>query len=145
MIFIACPYYKYKIYTDKNIEYKKFILEKINKYFPNEDYLLPYSQYSMVDLAKKLECNNSELTGNFLDDLPLMVSKCNKLAFFPSESLFIGAGMYLEISCAIGKNLPIYCYNKIDDTFTQNFKLKNSEFFDDAGLKNIFYKKVDIL
>lgn len=145
MIFLACHYYKYKISTDKNIKYKNFILNKINEHFPNEDYLLPYSQYSRLDLMKKLNCEESQIIGSFIEDLPIMISKCDKLVFFPSESLFIGAGMYLEISCAINQSLPIYCYNTLNDTFIQNFKLENSEFFEDPGLKNIFYKKVCIL
>jgi len=145
MIFLAYNYYKYKLNNTKNIEWKKFVIETINKHFPNEDYLLPYSHYSRLELEKILNDGNLKITGKFKNDLPLMMLKCNKLAFFPTESLFIGSGVFIEILEANRKKIPVYCYNKITNKFTTNFILKNSEFLYDLHLSQIFFKKVDIL
>lgn len=143
MIFIAYNLLKYNHNSKKNIEYKNFVLKKINENFPNEDYLLPYSQYSMQELVEKLKCNFSDLKGTFRKDLEFLMSKCNKLVFFPTESSFIGSGVYLEISCAKGRNLPIYGYNKLTNQFSHNFNFENPEFFQtDPVLNSIFYKKV---
>lgn len=143
MIFIAYNLFKYRKDTEKNINFQKFVIEKINLNFPNEDYLLPYSQYSQKDLVDKLKCKKSDIKGTFRQDLEFLMSKCNKLVFFPTDSLFIGSGVHLEISCAKGNNIPIYCYNKLEDKFVENFTLEKPDFFNlDPYFSSIFYKKV---
>jgi hypothetical protein len=143
MIFIAYNLLKYKQHTIKNIEYKNFVIDKINLNFPNEEYLLPYSQYTRQELVNKLKCQSSDIKGTFRQDLIFLISKCNKLIFFPTDSCFIGSGVHLEISCARGNKLPVYGYNKSKDEFTQNFTLEKPDFFNlDPVLTSIFYKKV---
>jgi hypothetical protein len=141
MIFLAYNYSKYKLNTDENIKFKNFVLNKINENFPGEDYLLPYSQYNQIELSQKLKCEISQIHGNFFEDLPLMMSKCNKLVFFPTESLYIGSCVCIEIACAKRNNFPVYGYDKLKDVFTTNFKLENTEFSMDPKLSYIFNKK----
>lgn len=145
MIFLAYNYLKYKFKTDSSINFKSFVLEKINEHFPNEDYLLPYSQYDQYELSAKLKCKISEIRGTFSEDLYFLMSKCNKLAFFPTDSLYIGSCVYLEISCAKAYNLPVYGYNKSKNEFTKNFELENTEFGLDQNLSYSFNKKVIFL
>lgn len=145
MIFIAYNFFKYRSYTEKNLSYKKFVIENINIHFPNESYVLPYSQYTVSELANVINCKISDLKGNFTDDLEFIMSRCHKLLFFPTDNLFIGSGMYLEICCAKKYNLPIFCYNKLQNKFTIDFELKNSGFILDPVINNTFYKKVNFI
>ena len=145
MIFIAYNFFKYKVYTKKNIEFKKFVLTKIKQNFPNDDYLLPYSQYNKKELAEKLNCNTSSISGSFLDDLDFIMSKCNKLVFFPTNSSFIGSGVYLEIVTAKKNNIPIYGYDVNKDIFNQDFVIEPSNFIESDTLINIFNKKIKFL
>lgn len=146
MIFLAYNLFKYRVKTKKNISFKEFVLDKIDKGFPGEDYILPYSQYTRAQLAEKLNVSISEIKGTFRQDLDILMSKSNKLVFFPTDSFYIGSGMYIEIECAKRYNLPIYGYNIITDSFSQNFDLQTTEMtlFDEV-MGSIFYKKVTFL
>jgi hypothetical protein len=145
MIFIAYNFFKYRVNTKKNMEFKEFVIDKITKNFQNERYILPYSQYTRLELAKKLECEDFRISGSFLDDLEFIMSKCDKLVFFPTDSFFIGSGVYLEIACAKKFKIPIYGYNKDKNEFSQNFQIKTSEFVESYNLNNIFNKKIKFL
>jgi hypothetical protein len=145
MIFLAYHYYKYRFETKENIDYLSFIKNIININFPNEDYLLPYSNYNVSELVKKLKCESSDIKGTFTIDLPFMMSKCSKLVFFPSDNLYIGSGMRLEIACANNLNLPIFCYNKSINSFTQNFLLKKTDHNLYHDSNNIFNRKVEFI
>jgi len=142
MIFLAYNFLNYKFLTEDNLNYRKFVLDAVQKYFPNEDYLLPYSQYSRADLVKKLDCADSLLTGRFNEDLPHMVSHCNKLVFFTLENYYIGTGVFFEIATAKKANKPCYGYNLETSQFSPSYEFQKTEFVSDEIFTNIFYKKV---
>lgn len=142
MIFIAYNLLKYKENKENNILYRDFVIKKVNDTFPGEEYLLPYSQYSRQQLIEKFNCNPEDITGFFRSDLLFVMSKCNKLVFFPTDTGNIGSGMNLEISCARGHNLPVYGYNKQTDNFSSNFNLEITDMATAHGISGVFYKKV---
>lgn len=142
MIFIAYNLLKYKENIEKNIAFRDFVIDKVSSIFPGEDYLLPYSQYSRQQLIDKLHCNPEDITGFFRRDLLFVMSKCNKLVFFPTDASTIGSGMNLEIACAKGHGLPVYGFNKQTGTFSSNFTLEMTDMATAHGMSGVFYKKV---
>jgi len=142
MIFLAYNFLRYKFSTDENFKYRDWVISTINYHFPEEDYLLPYSQYSRINLVKKLKCEDSLIKGVFFKDLPIIMRYCKKLACFPTEDNYIGSGMFIEMNAGKKFNLPVYCYNKDIKNFSQSFELKSTKLYGDRQLGNLFYKKV---
>ena len=142
MIFLGYNFLKYKFLTEENIKYRDWTISILNLYFPGEDYILPYSQYSRLGLVKKLQCEDNLIKGVFFKDLPIIMKYCNKLVFFPTEDNHIGSGVFIEINTAKKFNIPIYCYNKDKNNLVQSFDLQSINFYGDIILGNVFYKKV---
>jgi len=142
MIFLAYNYFKYRISSTENYNYRDWVISVTEKFFPGEEYILPYSQYSRKQLVEKLKCNDSLIKGFFNDDLPIIMKFCNKLLFFPTENNYIGSGMLHEIVYAKKENIPIFCYNKSTENITENFNLESTKFYEDIKMYNIFCRKV---
>ena len=143
MIYLAYNLFRYKFDTKENKKYQDWTISLINKHFPNEDYVLPYSQNSRDELVKKLKCEDTLIQGTFYKDLIVILGFCKKLVFFPTDGNYIGCGIFLEITVAKKLNLPIYCYNQQTNDFSLSFEIINPpDFCGDSRLESVFHKKI---
>lgn len=142
MVFIAYNFFRYKYHSEENINFRKLVVDTVKKKFPDQKYILPYSQYSRQGLMDLLECGEMEITGTFANDIEYIVSRCSNLVFFPTEDNNIGSGVFFEITFGKKNGIPCYCYNHKTADITLNYELIANDYLSDAGLNSIFYKKV---
>lgn len=142
MIYIGYSLFLYKDNRSKYLNEQEEYLNIVKQKFPGEEYLLPYSRQTRSEIAEKLKCDISEITGTFLKDLKPIISRCKKMVLFPTRENYIGLGMYWEILMAQKYSLEILMYNKEIKDFTSLFQMYdiNNNIYGDEG--HIFYKKI---
>jgi hypothetical protein len=142
MIYIAYPLFLYKDNKKKYINDQEVYINLVKQKFPNEDYLLPYSRQTRTEIAEKLKCDLKEISGQFMQDLKPIISRCHKIMLFPTKENYIGLGMYWEILIAKKFNLNVLIYNQDLEDFTNSFEIEdiNNNIY---GIEShIFYKKI---
>lgn len=145
MIYIAYNLIFYKEKNDKNLQFKDKILKIVKDNFPEEEYILPYSQQTRTEIAQKLKCSLNEISGQFLEDLKPVISKCSKILVFPTDNKYIGLGIYWEIMLAKKYNLEIFIYDQSSGKFTNKYNLKNLNNNIYGKESHIFYKEIELL
>lgn len=145
MIYIAYNLIFYKEKNNKNLEFKDKILKIVKDSFPDEEYILPYSQQTRNEIASKLKCPLDEVSGIFLNDLKPIISKCSKILVFPTENRYIGLGIYWEIMLAKKFKLDIFVYDQLNNKFTNKYEIKNINNNLHGKESHIFYKEISLL
>ena len=142
MIYIGYCLFLYKDNRGKYSSEQEEYLNIVKENFPGQEYLLPYSRQTRTEIAEKLKCDLKEISGEFMQDLKPIISRCKKMALFPTKDNYIGLGMYWEILMAQKYNLEIFIYNKEIKKFTSEFKINenNNNIYGDES--HIFYKKI---